>query len=179
MTKMNDLLPTIYLAGLLIFLGGLAIFLLRQIVKTRRTESTFSRLQNKLKKEKGTAKEYYELGGLYLDKKMFVQAISVLQKALKVKEEIEPENKALICNALGYAYFAQEQYELAIRNYKEAIQLYPEYVTALNNLGNVYERKQMAAKALETYEESLKYEPKNAIAKRRAESLRKRLVGSK
>ena len=179
MTKMNDFLPTIYLSGLLILLAGLAFFLLLQIVKARRIESTFSRLQNKLKKEKGTAKEYYELGGIFLDKKMFVQAISVLQKALKTKEKIEAENKALICNALGYAYFAQEQYELAIRNYKEAIQLYPEYVTALNNLGNVYERKQMTVKALETYEESLKYDPKNAVAKRRAESLRKRLVGSK
>ena len=44
---------------------------------------------------------------------------------------------------MGYAYFAQEQYDLAIRNYKEATKLYPEYVTALNNLANVYEKKQM------------------------------------
>ncbi|MBF2020808.1 MAG: tetratricopeptide repeat protein [Hydrococcus sp. C42_A2020_068] len=175
---MSEYLPVIYLSVLLILLSGTALFLLRQVFKTRQVESTFSRLQKKLQKEKGTAKEYYELGSIYLDKKLFVQAINLLQKALKTDEEIEPENKALIYNALGYAYFSQEQYELAIRNYKEALKLYPEYAIALNNLANVYERKQMAIKALETYEETLKFEPNNAVAKRRAESLRKRFVSS-
>ncbi|MDJ0672724.1 MAG: tetratricopeptide repeat protein, partial [Microcystis sp. M53598_WE2] len=82
-------------------------------------------------------------------------------------------------NALGFSYFAQEQLELAIRNYKEAIKLYPEYSIALNNLGNVYEKKQMAKKALETYEETLKFDPNNTVAKKRAESLRKRFAESK
>ena len=175
---MNENLPVIYLSGLLILLGIAAAFIFRQIIKTRQLESTFSKLQKKLKQEKGTAKEYYQLGSIYLDKKLFVQSITLFQKALKAEKEIEPENKALIYNALGYAYFAQEQYDLAIRNYKEALKIYPEYVIALNNLGNVYERKQLTAQALEAYEEALKYESNNTTAKRRAESLRKRLVTS-
>jgi tetratricopeptide (TPR) repeat protein len=84
----------------------------------------------------------------------------------------------LIYNALGYAYFVQEQYDLAIRQYKEAIKLSPGYVVALNNLANTYERKQLTNPALETYEEVLKYEPENSTAKRRAESLRKRVSPS-
>ncbi len=176
--SMDDALPAIYISGLLIFLVGLVVFLVLQIIKTRRQESAFSRLQKKLQKEKGTAQDYYELGSLYLDKKLYVQSIALLQKALKADKELEPQKRALVCNALGYAHFSQEQFDLAIRNYKEAIKLYPEYAIALNNLANVYERKQMTATALETYEETLKYEPKNAIAKRRAESLRKRLVES-
>jgi tetratricopeptide (TPR) repeat protein len=175
---MKENLPIIYLSVLLLLLGGTAIFLLQQVIKTRRIESKFSRLQKKLQNEKGTAQEYYELGSLYLDKKLFVQAVNLMQKALKTGEKLDPENKALIYNALGYASFAQEQYEVAIRNYKEAIKLYPEYTIALNNLANVYERKQMTVKALETYEETLKVEPNNDIAKRRSESLRKRLVSS-
>jgi tetratricopeptide (TPR) repeat protein len=175
---MKESLPVVYLSVLLIILGLTAIFVLFQIIKTRRTEGAFSRLQKKLQKEKGTAKEYYELGSIFLEKKLFVQAVNVLQKALKAEGEVDPENKALIYNALGYAYFAQEQYEIAIRNYKDAIKLYPEYAIALNNLGNVYERKQMTAKALETYEQTLKVDPNNATAKRRAESLRKRFVSS-
>jgi tetratricopeptide (TPR) repeat protein len=177
---MDDTLPIIYVSGLLIFLIGLGVFVIIQIVKTRKVEGTFSKLQKKLQQDKGTAKEYYALGSLYLDKKLYVQAISLLQKALKIgdSEEVETENKALIHNALGFAYFAQEQIDLAIRNYKEAIKLYPEYTIALNNLGNAYEKKQMAAKALETYEESLKYEPSNRVAKKRVESLRKRFVES-
>ena len=175
---MNDSLPVIYLSILLGLLAIVAIIILRQIIKTRTIENTFSRLQNKLKKEKGTPKEYYALASLYLDKKLFVQGIQLLQKGLKAEKEIEPENQALIYNALGFAYFSQEQYDLAIRNYKQAIKLYPEYTIALNNLGNVYEKKQLTAQALETYEQSLKYDPKNATAKKRAESLRKRLVTS-
>jgi tetratricopeptide (TPR) repeat protein len=110
---------------------------------------------------------------------LFVQAVSLFQKALKIGKDIEPENKALIYNALGFAYFAQEQLDLAIRQYKEALKYNPEYTVALNNLGNIYERKQLISQALEVYEESLKYEPNNSIAKRRAESLRKRLVPAK
>ncbi len=176
---MDDILPIIYVSGLLIFLLGLFIFVAIQIVKTRKVESNFNKLQKKLQQEKGTAKEYYELGSLYLDKKLYVQAVNLLQKALKTDAEtVEPENQALIYNALGFAYFSQEQFDLAIRNYKEAIKLYPEYTIALNNLGNVYERKQMINKALESYSETLKYDPNNSVAKKRSESLRKRLVTS-
>lgn len=171
-------LPVFYLAILVGLLGFVGIFLFRQVIKTRRVESTFGKLQKKLTQEPGTAKEYYELGSLYLDKKLHVQAAQLLKKALKAEEELEPENKALAYNALGYAYFAQEQYDLAIRQYKEALKAVPDYPTALNNLANVYEKKQMTAKALATYEESLKADPTNKIAKKRAESLRKRFVAS-
>jgi hypothetical protein len=67
---MNEVLPVIYLSGIVIFLAGLAIFLGFQIFRTRRVETRFSDLQEKLQKEKGTSEEYYELGSLYLDKKL-------------------------------------------------------------------------------------------------------------
>lgn len=176
---MNENLPIAYISALLAILVFAAIYILREVIKTRKQESTFSRLQNKLKKEKGSAEEYYELGSLYLDKKLFVQSITLLQKALKVDKNLPPENQALIYNAMGYAYFAQEQYDIAIRQYKEALKLYPEYVIALNNLGNVYEKKQMIVKAVETYKEVLNYDPENKTATQRVNSLEKRLVPSK
>ncbi|MEO0971307.1 MAG: tetratricopeptide repeat protein, partial [Cyanobacteria bacterium J06639_18] len=79
----------------------------------------------------------------------------------------------LIYNALGYVYFAQEQYDLSIRHYKEAVKLKTDYVTAYNNLGHAYEKKKLNAPALEAYEEALKLDPKNSTAKRRCESLRR------
>lgn len=173
---MNDQLPVIYVSILLSILGIVAIFLFRQIFRSRRIETRFSQLQNKLKNGKGTAQEYYELASLYLDKKLFVQAVQLLQKGLKIGEEIEPENQALIYNALGFAYFSQEQYDIAIRHYKEAIKLYPEYAIALNNLGNVYEKKQLVTQALECYQKTLEIEGNNKVAKKRVESLEKRLV---
>ena len=138
---MDSSLPVIYLSVLLALLGGAAWFILRQIWQTRRIESSLSRLESKLSKDKGTAQEYYELGSIYLDKKLFAQATTLFQKALKAKDIDSEENIAVIYNALGYAYFGQENYDIAIRQYKEALKLRPDYVTALNNLGHAYERK--------------------------------------
>ncbi|MEO1127291.1 MAG: tetratricopeptide repeat protein, partial [Cyanobacteria bacterium J06639_16] len=164
----------IYLGILLLLLGVAAFFVIRQVFKTRRIESTLSRLQKKLTKEKGTAREYYELGSLLLDKKLYTQSALYLQQALKKLGDDEAVNGALVYNALGYTYFAQEQFDLAIRNYKEALKIAPDYVTALNNLGHSYERKQLVSQALESYEASLQHDPNNKTAKRRAEALKKR-----
>jgi tetratricopeptide (TPR) repeat protein len=176
MEKSNLLLT--YLALLLLLLIVAAFFIVRQVLKTRRLEGTLSRLQSKLSKEKGTAQEYYELGSLLLDKKLYTQAALYLQQALKNLSDDESDNAAMVYNALGYSYFAQEQYDLAIRNYKEALKIDPEYVTALNNLGHSYERKQLMNQAIEAYESALNVAPKNSTAKRRFESLKKRLVTS-
>ncbi|MEA5497478.1 tetratricopeptide repeat protein [Limnoraphis robusta Tam1] len=174
---MNSSLPVVYLLLLVALLFGVGFFVLRQIIRTRRVESQLSRLQSKLAQDQGTAQEYYELGCIYNDKKLYSQAIAVFQKALKVPnaQEEESQNLALVHNALGYAYFAKEQYDIAIRQYKEALKLAPDYVTAYNNLGYAYERKKLTAQALEAYEQALQGDPRNAIARRRSESLRKRL----
>jgi tetratricopeptide (TPR) repeat protein len=174
---MNDSwLPIIYLSILVTLLAAAGWFVFRQILRTRRTETTLSRLQNKLNQGKGTAREYYELGGILLDKRLYSQAVTQFQKALKAKDLDGEQNLALVYNALGFSYAAQEQFDLAIRQYKEALELMPEYPTALNNLGFAYEKKQLTTQALEAYEETLRIDPKNGIAKRRADSLRKRLV---
>ncbi|HEY9908772.1 MAG TPA: tetratricopeptide repeat protein [Thermosynechococcaceae cyanobacterium] len=174
---MNSNFPIVYISLLLVILVFASVAVFRQVLKTRRTEMTLERLQNKVTKEKGTAQEYYELGSIFLDKKVFAQAVTLFQKALKADDLPETET-SLIHNALGFAYFAQDQYDLAIRQYKEALKADPTYVTALNNLGHAYERKQLIAPGLEAYEQALAIDPKNETAKRRAESLRKRLVPS-
>ncbi len=166
----------VYLGILLALLSVAAFFVVRQVWTTRRVETTLSDLQSKLTKERGTALEYYELGSLLLDKKLYAQAVIYLKKALKELSEEEAENAVLVHNALGYSYFAQDQFDLAIRQYNEALKIRPDYVTALNNLGHTYERKQLMPQALETYEKSLANEPANETAKRRADSLRKRLA---
>lgn len=171
-------LPVVYLSILLTLLSATVFIIFRQVLKTRKAENTLSRLQKQLISEKGTTQEYYELGSIYLDKKVYTQAVSMFQKAVKAAEQEGEENVAPIYNALGFAYFAQEQYDLAIRQYKEALRFAPGYTTALNNLAHAYERKSLITQALQTYEQVLQSEPKNITAKRRAESLRRRLVTS-
>lgn len=175
---MDKNLAVIYLLILLALLLGTGVSIFRQIFKTRKTENALGRLQTKLTKEKGTAQEYYELGSIFLDKKVYAEAISMFQKAIKAAEEEGEENISRIYNALGFAYFSQEQYDIAIRQYKEAVNHDPNYVTALNNLGHAYERKKLTAQALQAYEQALQADPNSVTAKRRAESLRKRLVTS-
>lgn len=170
---MDNKLAIIYLG---VFVGLLAFTLvnvLRQIWKTQRVERNFSKLRNKLTKDKGTAQEYYELASIYADKKLYSQAISLFQKAIKAAEAEGEDTISIIYNGLGYTYFAQEQYDLAIRQYKEALKYQPNYVVAMNNLGHAYERKKLNSPALEMYENVLKLEPNNKTAKRRCESLRR------
>jgi tetratricopeptide (TPR) repeat protein len=174
---MDNNLAIVYLSILVGLLTFTVVSVFRQIFKTRKTESSLSRLRKKLTKEKGTAQEYYELASIYSEKKLYSQAIALFQKALKAAQEEGEENISAIYNGLGYAYFTQEQYDLAIRQYKEAVKIQPDYVTALNNLGHAYERKKLTTQALQSYEEALKFQPNNSTAKRRAESLR-RLVSA-
>lgn len=49
------------------------------------------------------------------------------------------------------------------------------YVTALNNLGDAYEKAKKESDALSTYEEVLNYAPGNKVASSRVEALRRRV----
>lgn len=173
---MDQSLVSVYLVLLLVLLGIAAILVFRQVLKTRRVENNLSSLQNKLSQSKGNTQEYFEMGSILLSKKLYSQSISLFQKALKRAAKEGEEEVAPIYNALGYAYFAQEQYDLAIKQYKEALENNPNYVTALNNIGHAYEKKNLTQQALESYEQVLKLDEKNTTAKKRAQSLKKRLV---
>jgi tetratricopeptide (TPR) repeat protein len=172
-----DNFPLIYVIALLGLLSATGVFVFLQVFKTRKLESAMTRIQRKLKDEKGSALDYYELGSIQLDKRLYAQSIINFQRSLKAGD-LEDDALAAVYNALGFAYFAQEQYDLAMKQYKEALKASPDYVTAMNNLGHSYERKQLATKALEMYEQALALEPDNSTALRRAESLRKRMAPS-
>ncbi len=169
---MDSTLAIAYLGVLVVLLAGVTWLVVRQILKARSLESVISDLQPKLQKEKGTPEDYYQLGSVYLRKKLYAQAIALFNKALKEGGDNNPE----VYNALGFSYFSQEQYDLAIKNYKEAIALQDGYVTAINNLGHAYEKKKLLPQAIEMYEQALKLDEKNETAKRRVTSLRKQIV---
>ncbi len=168
---MDGSLAIAYLSTLVAILGVIGWLIVQQVLKTRKLENIISDLQPKLQKEKGEPTERYELGSVYLRKKLYAKAISEFQKGIKVGGENMPE----IYNALGFAYYAQQQYDLAIKNYKQAVELQPDYVFALNNLGHVYETKKLVPQAIEMYDQALAIDPSNETASRRVKSLRKRV----
>jgi tetratricopeptide (TPR) repeat protein len=188
--NLGSSLPLIYLTAFVALLTGSAVIVGRQVLKNRVLENDLGKLEKRALADDCTAQEYYALASIYLDKRLFVQAIKLLQKALKNKstaaeaesiasgasKAIEANEFAPVHNALGYAYECQEQYDLAIRNYKEAIKQDPSYVTAMNNLGHAYEQKKLMSQALESYEQALALEPNNETANLRVISLRRRLV---
>lgn len=174
---MSNFLPLSYLGLLVVLLGGASFFVVRQVLQTRRTELAMADLQKRLLNQpKGSAQDYYELGSIMLSKKLYAQAVKQFEKALKAPDLEPGEAMALVCNALGYGYAAQEQYDLAIRQYKEALKQVPEYVVALNNLALAYERKQLTAQALETYDQVLALDPNNKAANKRVISLRRVVI---
>ncbi|MFN3926350.1 MAG: tetratricopeptide repeat protein [Pseudanabaenaceae cyanobacterium] len=166
---MNSQLAVIYLTILIGMLGGIGWLVVQQILKNRRQEQVIAELQPKLTKEKGSAEEYYQLGSVYLRKKLYAKAIAEFHKSLK--DNPTPE----AYNALGYAYFCQEQYDLAIKNYREALELEPNYLVALHNLAHAYEKKRLIPQAIATYEQALALNPKDNIAQRRLRALKPRV----
>jgi tetratricopeptide (TPR) repeat protein len=166
--------PLLYLVALASILGVAGFFVLREVLRVRAQEKVIRELQPRLSKGKGSPQEHYELGSVFLQKGRYDQAVARRKRARVVGgEDIAP-----VCNALGFAYFSQGQYDLAIRYYKDAVAADPGYVTAWNNLAHAYEKKNLYGPSLEAYETALKLDPRNAIAKRRSESLRKRLQPS-
>ena len=83
---MDNYLGIIYLSVLLGFLGIVALFVLQQIFKTRKLESQLSKLKKRISQDQGTPEDYYQLGSIYLDKKLYSQSVQLFQKALKSKK---------------------------------------------------------------------------------------------
>ncbi|APB33699.1 Tetratricopeptide repeat-containing protein [Gloeomargarita lithophora Alchichica-D10] len=173
---MNFVLQSSYLLGLVALLLVAAVLVARQVWRTRGVETRLSQLQKRVNDGQATGLDYYELGSIFLRKKLYVQCVNQLQKAIKNWDESDTDGLAKVHNALGYAYFSQEQYDLAIRQYREALKRQPQYVTGMNNLGHAYEKKKLTAQALEMYEQALQIAPDDPTAKQRANSLRKRLA---
>jgi tetratricopeptide (TPR) repeat protein len=168
--------PLFYLFALVGLLGVAGWFVFQQVLKTRRAESDLTALQQVVTQGAAGAEEYYRLASIYLDKKLYSQATEYLKRALKDKELKDKQALALISNALGYAYAAQEQYDLAVKQYREALKLQPGYVVAMNNLGFAYEKLAQPDQALALYEQVMGLEPANKTARKRSEILRRRMA---
>ena len=116
-------LPQTYLIILGTLLFILAIVVGRQVFKVRRNEINLVKLERDGAINSSDSAKLYELGSAQLNKRLYPQATNSLKQALKqIKDEPE-EARAIIENALGFALAAQDNFNEAIKHYKNAIKV--------------------------------------------------------
>lgn len=145
-----------------------------------------------------------DLIGLYVSRKDFVTAQSLLKEAQKLNKEdgllyyyqgklyqaAEKTDSALMSynksvqaadtlvaahNQLGYIHYVRGNYELAITHLEKAADAYGKTVKHLTTLASSYERTGQVDKAMATYSTLVKLEPAYTFARLRLARLRERL----
>ena len=176
---MQELLPQAYLIGLIVLLGAAAVLVGRQILRVRKDEQALARLSSA---GPGGAPPndsvgLYELASVQLRKRLYGQAVDNLKLALrKAQAEKAPdEARALIENAYGFALAAESKFPEAIRHYRSALQIKPDYPVALNNLAYALGKLGEPQEARDTYARVLDLEPANSTARKGIKTMERRV----
>ena len=176
---MQELLPQAYLIGLIVLLGAAAVLVGRQILRVRKDEQALARLGSA---GPGGAPPtdsvgLYELASVQLRKRLYGQAVDNLKLALrKAQAEKAPdEARALIENAYGFALAAESKFPEAIRHYRSALQIKPDYPVALNNLAYALGKLGEPQEARDAYARVLDLEPANSTARKGIKTMERRV----
>ena len=164
-----------YLLILFFLLIIIAFFVFRQFLKTRNEEISLVEYEQKGLDSLETATELYEFGSIQIKKRLYPQATQTFLKAIKNANNEPDEGKAIIENALGFTYAAQKEFKKAIKHYKYALAVLPEYTVALNNLAAAQQSLLDYQEASLSYKKVLKIDPKNKTALKKIKELEKRI----
>ena len=162
-----------YLIILFVILIIISIFVFRQFLKTRGEELNLVKFEQKGLDSLTQASELYEFGSIQIKKRLYSEATKTFIKAIKYSENEPNEAKAIIENALGFSYAAQNEFKKAIKHYNYAIKSLPEYTVALNNLGSAHQRLLEYDLAYATFKKVLKIDPNNKTAQKQLKRLEK------
>ncbi len=163
-----------YLIILFVILIIISIFVFRQFLRIRKEELNLVKFEQKGLDSLTQASELYEFGSIQIKKRLYPEATKTFLKAAKFYENEPEEAKAIIENALGFAYAAQNEFKKAIKHYNFAIKSLPEYPVALNNLASAQQRLLEYDLAYETYKKVLLIDPSNKTALKKSKELEKR-----
>ena len=153
-----------YLIILFVVLIIISIFVFRQFLKTRSEELTLVKFEQKGLDSLTKASELYEFGSIQIKKRLYSEATKTFLKAIDYYKDEPDEAKAIIENALGFSYAAQNEFKKAIKHYNSAIKALPEYTVALNNLASAQQRLLEYELAYATYKKVLVIDPNNKAA---------------
>ena len=163
-----------YLIILFVVLIIISIFVFRQFLRTRKEELNLVKYEQKGLDTLTKASELYEFGSIQIKKRLYAEATKTFVKAVEYYENEPNEAKAIIENALGFSYAAQNEFKKAIKNYNSAIKFLPEYTVALNNLASAQQRLLEYELAYATYKKVLGIDPNNKTAIKKSKELETR-----
>ena len=164
-----------YLIILFLVLIIISVFVFRQFLRTRKEELNLVKFEQKGLDSLTKASELYEFGSIQIKKRLYTEATKTFLKAVKNYENEPNEAKAIIENALGFSYAAQNEFKKAIKHYNSAIKLFSEYTVALNNLASAQQRLLEYELAYSTYKKVLVIDPNNKTAIKKSKELEKRI----
>jgi tetratricopeptide (TPR) repeat protein len=110
-----------------------------------------------------SAEACYGLGSAYLNQQKVAEARESFERATKLHASY-PDTVANAWNNLGLLATREGRPDEAIRCFREAVQLNPDHLIALNNLGNAYRLQRNWSEARKTFERSLEVSPADAEA---------------
>ncbi|CAN1346717.1 Tetratricopeptide repeat domain-containing protein PYG7, chloroplastic [Linum perenne] len=163
-----------YLLLLLALLGVGTFFVIRQVLVRRELDLSAKELQEQVRSGDASATELFELGAVMLRRKFYPAATKYLLQAIE-KWDGDDQDLAQVYNALGVSYIRDGKTDKGIAQLEKAVKLQPGYVTAWNNLGDAYEKKNDMKGALKAFEEALLFDPNNKVARPRRDGLRDRV----
>ncbi|MFZ0773266.1 MAG: FG-GAP-like repeat-containing protein [Candidatus Sulfotelmatobacter sp.] len=111
-----------------------------------------------LRDDPSSAEAYYGLGSAYLNQQKTAEARASFERAVKLHASY-PDTLANAWNNLGLLATQEGRPDEAVRCFKEAVQLSPDHLIALNNLGNAYRLRKEWDKARVTFERALEASP--------------------
>tara|TARA_B100000902_G_scaffold241412_1_gene228648 strand:+ start:2456 stop:3019 length:564 start_codon:yes stop_codon:yes gene_type:complete len=163
-----------YLIILFVVLVIISIFVFKQFLKTRKDELNLVKFEQQGLDSLTQASELYEFGSIQIKKRLYSEASKTFSKAVEYYGNEPEEAKAIIENALGFSYAAQNEFKKAIKHYNSAIKSFPKYTVALNNLASAQQRLLEYDLAYATYKKVLVIDPSNKTAIKKSKELEKR-----
>ena len=123
-------------------------------------ESAFRRA---VKDDSESAEALYGLGSVFLKQEKIAEAREAFERATKLHAAY-PETLPNAWNNLGLLAAREERTDEAILDFQHSLKLNPEYLIALNNLGNAYRQGKRWDEAQRIFERVLEFNAQDADA---------------
>jgi tetratricopeptide (TPR) repeat protein len=114
--------------------------------------------QRALRDDPGSAEALYGIGSVYLQQNKNYEARETFEKVVKMRPSY-PETLPNAWNNLGILATREQRMEDAVHDFEEALQISPDHLIALDNLGNAYRELKQWEEARKVLEHAVEVGP--------------------